>query len=160
MHIPRPGRSWGARLALPILLAGAAALLAWSYPVVGAARGQQTCRPESWADWRSAMQESCVAPAYVCENLTTERVAKDPAVAADARRAEEAGEPSPLAGIDALVGHIRSVYGCDGAKPAPDPHAAPERQLPPGHPPTGGPHGGAPGPVLNLSFQPPASLEI
>lgn len=104
-------------------------------------RGSGGCEPQSWADWHLAMKQECLTPAYVCENMTPAKLLDDPQLREAFRRSFEAGEPSPLRGLEALVGQMRAEFGCEGGG-APGSHAAPppHPRLPPGHPPIDG-HG-------------------
>jgi hypothetical protein len=104
--------------------------------------GGSGCEPRSWVDWHVAMKSACLTPAYVCENMTAAKMLEDPQLAEAYAGALRAGEAAEL---DALVGHLRAAYGCEGApstgnvgqgEPAPE-----SPRLPPGHPPVGrGPH--------------------
>ena len=99
-----------------------------------AADGAQACEPHNWVDWHIAMRRSCLTPAYVCHNMTSAKLMEDPAVREQFRGALEAGRPEPIAELDALVAHMRSRYGCEGASAdAPGEPSSPA--LPPGHPP-------------------------
>jgi predicted nucleic acid-binding Zn ribbon protein len=135
----RPARRM--RLLASAAALGAVALVA--LPAVArlgaseASPSETGCEPRTFAGWHLAVEQACVAPAYVCENMTTESLLADPQVSTAYRRALEAGRPGAIGRIDALVSHVRSVYGCDGAAEAGDRSAA-AGLLPPGHPPVGG----------------------
>jgi hypothetical protein len=131
----------GAATGLALLaLAGVTAWKAWSLA---------SCEPTSWADWHVAIQRACVTPQYVCEHMTTASLLADPGLLAEHRRALSTGQREALVYLEALVGHLREAYGCEGPRPGARPGADP--RLPPGHPPI---PSGAP------IFQPPATLEI
>lgn len=97
------------------------------------------CEPRNWIDWHLAMRRQCLAPSYVCENMTTARMLEDPEIAAAYRGALASGSTNPVPGLAEMVGRMRRSYGCapekeDGAEAPgmPDDHPA---ALPPGHPP-------------------------
>jgi hypothetical protein len=136
--VPPPRRPGAvARVGLGLLLLAMATLAtasAWrGYQVAG-----EGCEPVSWADWHLAMRQQCLTPAYVCENMTEARLLEDPELREAYRRAFEAGQPSPLAGLEALVSQMRSSFGCEGARAAPHAAPSPQLRLPPGHPPIDG----------------------
>jgi hypothetical protein len=148
----RPGDRWrrlarAARVAVAFsalalaVLSGAAAWSAW--------RTAGSCEPHSWADWHSAIQRSCLTPAYVCRNMTTAKLLADPEVLADYHRALRTGHREALAYLEALVAHLRAAYGCEGTAPEASPLRDP--QLPPGHPPL---------PAELPIFEPPPALTI
>jgi hypothetical protein len=129
--------------ALRILLAGvtALALLAvgapvLARPILSRLHASGGCEPSSWTEWHAAMQQQCLNPSYVCQNMTTSRLLADPDVA---RTLHEA--PTDHVGhLADLVGKMRQQYGCSpeaGAAfrptPSPWPHAAPV--APPAFPP-------------------------
>lgn len=127
----RPGR-WLRAAAVSVM--GLAVLGTLALPLVRSARGA-ACEPHGWMAWHAAMERACLTPAYVCENMTSAKLMEDPEVASEVKRALQAGEQGTLAHLEALVGHMRDAYGCDGAA-APD--RAEEQQptrLPPGPPP-------------------------
>ncbi len=115
---------------------GLVVLAVLGLPMVRASRGATSCEPRSWMDWHVAMEQACLTPAYVCENMTSAKLLEAPDVARELRDALRAGQAGARAHLDALVGHMRDVYGCEGSG---DPHgvwrAGPEPRLPPGHPP-------------------------
>jgi hypothetical protein len=121
-----------------VAASGLAVLTALALPMVRAARGASSCEPHSWTDWHVAVQRACVTPAYVCENMTSAKLLQDPEITGELRDALGAGQAqgSAMDDLDAVVGHLRDVYGCEGAGA---PHgvrgAPPEPVLPPGHPP-------------------------
>lgn len=133
---PLPGRVARVRPTLAVAASGLAVLVALALPLVRAAHGDSSCEPHSWTDWHAAVQRSCVTPDYVCENMTSTKLLQDPEIAGELRDALRAGQGGAMQDLDALVGHMREVYGCEGAG---DPHGAsgarPEPVLPPGHPP-------------------------
>lgn len=139
---PRVGEGRMVRVlrTLSVALLGVATLGALAVPVVRSARGAAPgCEPHSWNDWNVAMERSCVTPAYVCENMTSTKLLQDPALAGELSEALRAGKAYARDHLDALVGHMREVYGCDGTGA---PHAPrsmePAQRLPPGHPPIPG----------------------
>lgn len=115
---------------------GLAVLAVLALPLVRSARGASPCEPHSWTDWHVAIEQACLTPVYVCENMTSAKLLQDPAIAGELEESMGAGRTGARAHLDALVGHLREVYGCEGAG---DPHglrrAGPEPRLPPGHPP-------------------------
>ncbi|BDG04446.1 zinc ribbon domain-containing protein [Anaeromyxobacter oryzae] len=127
----RPSRA--VRLVAAAATLAAVALVA--LPAVARWRASDACAPRSWLDWHVAMKKACLTPEYVCENMTSAKLLADPEVAAAYRSALEAGEPGAIDHLDALVGGMRSDYGCDGATG--EAHAGAVPSLPPGHPPIG-----------------------
>jgi hypothetical protein len=123
-----------------LLVLGGLALGVAAAVAVPAARGEGepgSCQPRSWVDWHVAMKRECLTPAYVCHNMTPSKLLEDPDLAAAFRDALVAGDPGPLASLDALVARMRSAYGCSDARvraPA-RPFHGPGPRLPPGHPP-------------------------
>lgn len=120
-----------------VAVTGLAVLAVLALPLVRSARGSSSsCEPHSWMDWHVAMEQACLTPAYVCENMTSAKLLQDPDVAGELDEALQAGRAGAREHLDALIGHMREVYGCEGAG---DPHglrrAGPEPRLPPGHPP-------------------------
>jgi hypothetical protein len=110
-----------------VLVLGALAAQARSHESGG-------CEPRS-GGLAVAEARVCLAPAYVCENLTAARLLQDPRVRSAYGRGLETGEPAP-AQLEALVSGMRRAVGCEGAVPEPE-TAAPGPGLPPGHPPIG-----------------------
>lgn len=157
--IAAPGARRPSRLARfgragAVTLAGLAVLGALALPVLSRLRSSPGCEPHSWADWHLAMARACVTPAYVCENMTAAKMLEDPALAAELRHALRGGGGA-FAHLDALVAHVREAYGCasaDSSRPAP-PLDAPDRRLPPGHPPV-------PATPASPIFQAPPSVTI
>jgi hypothetical protein len=98
----------------------------------GGQAAPSSCQPHSWIDWHVAMKQECLTPAYVCHNMTSQKLLDDPELAAAYRDALRAGDPAPLANLDELVGRMRAAYGCPDAAEGPAPRAP---RLPPGHPP-------------------------
>ncbi len=133
-----PARGVAARVLRTAAVAatGLAVLAVLALPLVRSTRGSPSCEPHSWMDWHVAMEQACLTPAYVCENMTSAKLLQDPSVAGELRDAMGAGQAGALEHLDALVGHMRDVYGCEGTS---DPHgvrrAGPDPRLPPGHPP-------------------------
>jgi hypothetical protein len=133
---PRTPAGRGFQIALFGLLLGVVAAIA-----IPAARGggeaPTSCEPRSWVDWHVAIERECLTPAYVCHNMTSSKLLEDPEVARTFREALVAGDPRPLVSLDALVGRMRSAYGCSDARvrePA-RPFHGQDPRLPPGHPP-------------------------
>jgi hypothetical protein len=154
----RHPRGLVALAAVGVLFLGGA--IAWA-AVQG--RSADRCEPSGWVEWHVAMKEACLTPAYVCEHLTSAKLLEDPEVADAFQGAMRGGAPGALAHLDALVGRMRSAYGCDGGAA----QATPAPALPPGHPPIDG--GGArlpPGhPPIDAQprspmFEPPSTLSI
>ena len=138
-----------------------AAALALAAPAIRAAPGGD-CEPETYRDWRRAMVQGCLAPAFVCENLTTERMLADPEVAESRRRAQARGIDG-AGTVAEIVAGVRDGFGCEPeagaawapgadrpgrapgagrAPPIPDDEIhrglrapRPAGRLPPGHPP-------------------------
>ncbi len=133
---PARGRASRGLRTLAVAATGLAVLSVLALPLVRSARGSSLCEPHSWTDWHVAIEQACVTPAYVCENMTAAKLLQDPAIAGELQEATGAGRAGARAHLDAMVGHMREVYGCEGAI---DPHglrrAGPEPRLPPGHPP-------------------------
>jgi hypothetical protein len=102
-------------------------------PAMRAVGQPASCEPERWVDWHLAMRRECLTPAYVCHNMTSSKLLEDPELAAAYRDALQAGDPAPLASLDALVARMRSQYGCSDEGAAPPATRRP--RLPPGHPP-------------------------
>jgi hypothetical protein len=130
----RPGRA--ARVGLAVLVLGAGTALA--APLYHGWRSSG-CQPRNWIDWHLAMRRQCLAPSYVCENMTTARMLDDPDVAAAYRSALASGSRDPVPGLEEMVGRMRLSYGCAPERAArveapeiPEGHPA---ALPPGHPP-------------------------
>ncbi len=137
-----PGRGGRGRLgrtlrASSVAVLGIATLAVLALPMVRTARGATSgCEPRSWTDWNSAIQRACVSASYVCENMTSAKLLQDPALAGELSDALRAGKGYARDHLDALVGHMREVYGCEaaGAPLAPG-SVDPSPRLPPGHPP-------------------------
>ena len=137
---PFPGR--GGRLgralrASSVAVLGIATLAVLALPLVRTARGATSgCEPRSWTDWNRAIQRACVSASYVCENMTSAKLLQDPALAGELGEALRAGRSYARDHLDALVGHMREVYGCDGVgEPLSPGSVGPSLHLPPGHPP-------------------------
>jgi hypothetical protein len=102
------------------LVAGLAALLALAIavPVAGGAAARHfrartavaSCEPSSWAEWHEALRTQCLAPEYVCENLTTPQLMRDPHAV---QSFEKIGSR-----VRDVVGRMRQAYGCT-AEPGP-----------------------------------------
>lgn len=66
------------------------------------------CEPTNWMEWHAAMKNQCLKPSYVCEHMTTGTMMSDPDVARSFQ-----GEPDvDTSHLSALVGRMRSSYGC------------------------------------------------
>lgn len=158
---PGPLRRALAGVALVALLGAAVTAAA---PLVSALRGADRCEPESWADWHVAMKQECLTPEYVCANMTSATLFRDPGVSAAYRAAVEAGDRATAAHLEALVGHMRATYGCDGAGAGAEVHgiapAPAHPRLPPGHPPIGPDRRAAPALPGGVLFEEPRVLEI
>jgi hypothetical protein len=151
---PRGGRAVRALRPLSVAMLGMATLGALALPVVRSAHGAAPgCEPHSWSDWNLAMERSCVTPAYVCENMTSAKLLQDPTLAGELSEALRAGKAYARDHLDALVGHMRDVYGCDGGAPHAPRSMEPAQRLPPGHPPIPG----APGSTM---FEVPDAVTI
>lgn len=140
VRVPARGRVARALRTFAVAATGLAVLGVLALPLVRSApRGTSLCEPHSWTDWHVAIEQACLTPTYVCENMTSAKLLQDPALAGELQESTGAGRPGARAHLDALVGHLREVYGCEGAQGAGDPHglrrAGPEPRLPPGHPP-------------------------
>lgn len=148
------GRAARALRTVAVAATGLAVLGVLALPLVRATRGASSCEPHSWMDWHVAMEQACLTPAYVCENMTSAKLLEAPDVASELRDAFRAGQAGARAHLDALVGHMRDVYGCEGSG---DPHgvwrAGPDPRLPPGHPPI-------PSTPGSPTFDAPATLTI
>jgi hypothetical protein len=129
----RAGR--GFALAFLGMLLGVATAVA--IPLARSGGGAGSCEPRNWVDWHVAMKRDCLTPAYVCHNMTSSKLLEDPELARAFRDALVAGDPGPLASLDALVARMRSAYGCSDARARPPggPFLGREPRLPPGHPP-------------------------
>lgn len=151
---PRRGRIGRVLRPLAVAATGLAVLSVMGLPLVRATHGALACEPHSWGDWHAAIERACVAPAYVCENMTSAKLLQDPEIAGELHDALRAGERGAMQELDALVGHMRDVYGCEGQR---TPHGTrgvrPAPALPPGHPPIPS----SPAPPL---FEAPASITI
>ncbi len=153
---PARGRAGRAVRSFVVAAAGLAVLAVLALPMVRAARGASGCEPHSWTDWHAAVERACVTPAYLCENMTSAKLLQDPEIAGELRDALRAGQgqASAMQDLDALVGHLRDVYGCEGAGAPPGLRGAqPEPVLPPGHPPI-------PGSPRSPMFEAPPTLTI
>jgi hypothetical protein len=115
-------------------LAGLAAAAVIAWPAVAGWHARSGCEPEGWIDWHVAMQKSCLTPDYVCRNMTSSKLLEDPEIAAELRRALEAGDTAAMGALDSLVDGMRAEYGCVGSSRGP---ARSGGRLPPGHPPVG-----------------------
>lgn len=133
----RGGRMLRAARTLSVALLGLATLGVLALPLVRSARGASPgCEPHSWTDWNLAMERSCVTPAYVCENMTSAKLLQDPTLAGELSEALRAGKGYARDHLDALIGHMREVYGCETAGEPRGPRSTePSMRLPPGHPP-------------------------
>lgn len=81
------------------------------------ARGRAAgCQPTSWVEWHVAMRRQCLLPSYVCRHMTTSELLRDPDVA---RSVGEGTDEAGVAHLSALVGHMRSAYGCAPEEAAP-----------------------------------------
>jgi len=66
------------------------------------------CEPTNWMEWHAAMKKQCLRPSYVCEHMTTGTVMSDPDVA----RSLQDEPDADTSHLSALVGRMRSAYGC------------------------------------------------
>lgn len=119
--------------ALALLAVGAPVL---ARPILTRIHASGGCQPSRWTEWHSAMQQRCLQPSYVCENMTTPRLLEDPDVA----RAFHEAPTDHVGHLSDMVGKMRQAYGCSPeagasfhALPAPSPHDAPV--VPPAFPP-------------------------
>jgi hypothetical protein len=152
-HSPRHGRAARALRTLAVAATGLAVLTLLALPLVRASRGASGCEPHSWTDWHIAMQRSCVTAAYVCENMTSAKLLQDPEIVGGLRDALGGGLGA-IEDLDALVGHMREVYGCEGATdPSGTQRIHPDPRLPPGHPPI-------PSSPRSLMFDAPPTITI
>jgi hypothetical protein len=127
---------------LPLVPAALILGLVSAAALAGLARAPaaQGCEPRTWRDWHVAVKRECVAPAYVCHNLTSSRLLDDPEVAGAYEDALASNDRQQIQEMDRLVGQLRAAYGCapsPGRLPAASPHG-PGLLLPPGHPSVGG----------------------
>lgn len=136
---PGPGRDRVRRVlrTSSVAILGVATLAVLALPVVRSTRGATSgCEPHTWTDWNRAMQRACVSASYVCENMTSAKLLQDPALAGELGEALRSGRSYARDHLDALVGHMREVYGCDGVgEPLSPGSMGPSLRLPPGHPP-------------------------
>ena len=68
----------------------------------------EACEPTNWVEWHVAMKNQCLKPSYVCEHMTTGTLMSDPDIARSMQ--DEPGED--ITHLSALVGRMRSAYGC------------------------------------------------
>jgi hypothetical protein len=121
-------------MALALLVVGAPVL---ARPILSRLHPSGGCEPSNWMEWHAAMQQQCLRPSYVCENMTTSRLLADPEIA----RAFNGAPTDHVGHLGELVGKMRQAYGCSpeaGAafrpRPSPSPHAGPPA-APPAFPP-------------------------
>ncbi len=134
----------GGLLAVTLLVPSAVALQVY--------RGMQQrgCEPENWVDWHLAMRQQCLTTRYVCDNMTTAKMLRDPDLAAAYRQGIAAGVADPVPMLSEMVGRMRRSYGCD-----------PERSDREGGSILPGPaHGSGPRPRPSGPFQPPSSVTL
>ncbi len=101
------------------------------------------CEPETWVDWHLAMRQQCLTTQYVCKNMTTAKLLRDPDLAAAYRQGIAAGFNDPVPMLSEMVGRMRHSYGCDpepsgadGAGPARRAKPEPRPSAPFGAPPS------------------------
>ncbi len=103
--VPRLARA--GLLALAVLVPAAVA-----FPAYRSLRSRG-CEPESWVDWHLAMRQQCLTPQYVCRNMTTAKMLRDPELAAAYRQGLADGISDPVPMLSEMVDRMRRSYGCD-----------------------------------------------
>jgi hypothetical protein len=130
------------------LLLSVVALTAVALPIYRGTQ-QRGCQPENWIDWHLAMRQQCLTPQYVCDNMTTAKMLRDPDLAAAYRQGIAAGVADPVPMLAEMVGRMRRSYGC-----------APESDREGGSTLPGPLRGSGPQARPSGPFQPPPSVTL